>query len=38
MFALSIFNVNAEARETENIGFDDVLDAFMKDQLTASQH
>lgn len=38
MFALSIFNVNAETDETKNIGFDDVLEAFMKDQLTATQH
>ena len=38
MFALSIFNVNAETNETKNIGFDDVLEAFMKDQLTATQH
>ena len=38
MFALSIFNVNAETGKTRNIGFDDVLEAFMKDQLTASQH
>ena len=38
MFALSVFNVGAETTETMNVGFEDVLDAFMRDQLTATHH